>query len=112
METLEIQKPTDMQEFNKTQDTIKLLGRKWTIPIIRELHNSSKGKLGFMELRKRLDITPKILSERLKQLKKFEMISKKINEGRYTTVDYRLTPVGGRVWDTVNDFRKIEKTLQ
>ncbi|MBD3262737.1 MAG: hypothetical protein GF334_13895 [Candidatus Altiarchaeales archaeon] len=111
METLSIQQPTDTREFDKTQDTIKLLGRKWTIPIIRELHNSSKGKLGFMELRNRLDITPKILSERLKQLKEYEMISKKIHEGRYTTVDYRLTPVGGRVWNTVNDFRKIGRTV-
>ena len=72
--------------------TLKIVGSKWTILIIRDLLD---GKKRFGELRKSLDgVSPKTLSERLKSLEKEGITTKKIYPEVPPRVEYSLTKRG------------------
>ena len=59
------QLPADGMET--LQETVKMLGRRWSLPILTEIHQSPRENAGFRELQNRLDhISSKVLSERLK----------------------------------------------
>lgn len=72
--------------------TLKIVGSKWTILIIRDLLD---GKKRFGELRKSLSgVSPKTLSERLKSLEKEGIATKKIYPEVPPRVEYALTRQG------------------
>lgn len=72
--------------------TLKIIGSKWTILIIRDLLD---GKKRFGELRKSLDgVSPKTLSERLKSLEKEGIAIRKIYPEVPPRVEYSLTKRG------------------
>ena len=72
--------------------TLKIIGSKWTILI---LHHLCDGKKRFGELQRSLDgISPKTLSERLKQLEQYGIINKKIFAEVPLHVEYSLTTQG------------------
>ena len=60
--------------------TVKYLTKKWTLLIILELYKGESYTRRFSELKDSLsDITPKILSERLKELEEEGIITKNID---------------------------------
>jgi DNA-binding HxlR family transcriptional regulator len=72
--------------------TLRVIGSKWTILIIRDLLT---GKLRFGELRKSLNgVSPKTLSVRLKSLEKEGIVTKKIYPEVPPRVEYALTKRG------------------
>lgn len=78
--------------------TLGFLSRKWTLLILKELHNSETKR--FSHLLKNMEgISPRTLSKRLKELELIGLISKeKFNEVP-PRVDYRTTIKGKELID-------------
>lgn len=73
-------------------NTLKIIGSKWTVLILRELCDGTKR---FGQIQRALKgISPKTLSLRLKQLEKDEILTKKIFAEIPLHVEYSLTPKG------------------
>jgi len=73
-------------------DILTLLGRKWNLCILHTLDH--QGSFGFNALAKELEVTPRILSKRLKELEDEKIISKKIISDIPHRVEYDLTKKG------------------
>jgi DNA-binding HxlR family transcriptional regulator len=89
--------------------TLRVVGSKWTILIIRDL---LKGTLRFGELRKSLDgVSPKTLSERLKSLEKEGVVTKKIYPEIPPRVEYSLTRRGKSLAKIIDSMREWGDTI-
>jgi DNA-binding HxlR family transcriptional regulator len=95
----------EMDIFCPVGYTIDLISKKWGIYIIRELSGEPKH---FNEILNALKwgLTPKILSKRLKELVKENIVKKEVIEGSPPRVKYSLTKRGK---EFVESFRGIEK---
>lgn len=83
--------------------TLKIIGSKWTILLLRELF---EGKKRFGELQKALEgISPKTLSLRLKQLEKDRIIKKKVFAEIPLHVEYSLTTRGESLSDIIEKIK-------
>lgn len=72
---------------------LDVIAKKWALLIIAILGN--EGAKGFNELKKDLGIiSPKPLSDTLKNLERIGLVSKKVLETSPPTVKYSLTPDG------------------
>lgn len=72
---------------------LDVIAKKWALLIIAILGN--EGEKGFNELKKELEcISPKPLSDTLKNLERIGLVSKKVLETSPPTVKYSLTPDG------------------
>lgn len=85
----------------------KILGKKWTLEILRGLFKSS-GSKHFNELRKSLNgVSPKILSQRLKEMWKFGLINRTVHtDSSPVGVSYSLTKKG---WGLVQVLFSLEQ---
>ncbi len=67
-----------MDEYCTVYNAAELIGKKWTLLILLELHKGKNNARRYSELKTKLPrITPKILSQRLKELEKEGLIIKK-----------------------------------
>lgn len=72
---------------------LDVIAKKWALLIIAILGN--EGEKGFNELKKELGcISPKPLSDTLKNLERIGLVNRKIMETSPPTVKYSLTPDG------------------
>lgn len=72
--------------------TLEIVGKKWSINIIRDLF---KGKTRFSEfLESNPQLSTKMLSLRLKELQKFNIIKKMVTPTTPVTIEYALTGTG------------------
>src|SRR5260221_10401479 len=84
--------------------TITIIGRKWTILLLRELCDGTKR---FGELERALNgISPKTLSLRLQQLEKDQIVHKKVFAQVPPKVEYSLTPKGQSLRDIIEKMRQ------
>lgn len=84
--------------------TLNYLSKKWTLLILRELHNN--GIKRFNELiRDMKNISPRTLSKRLKELEKLELVSKKRFNEIPPRVEYSLTNKGKEL---IKCFRHLD----
>ncbi len=85
-----------MQETCTVNQTVKYLTKKWTLLIILELYKGQGYTRRFSELRDALDgITPKVLSERLKELEKEELLTRNVDATAFPVkTEYTLTESG------------------
>jgi len=87
--------------------TLHILSKKWTFLILLHLYNSSE-ELRFSDIREAAPgITPKVLSERLKELEDEGIIERLVLE--QTTPPktmYRLTPCGVECVDIIKVTKK------
>ena len=84
--------------------TQRLLGKKWTILILQELYHSVE--LSFNQLSIKLHIpTNKIISQRLHELEKNNLIQRKIIHQKPLSTQYTLTQKG-------HDLTKIFNLLK
>lgn len=89
--------------------TLRVVGSKWTILIIRDL---LKGTLRFGELRKSLaGVSPKTLSERLKSLEREGVITKKIYPEVPPRVEYSLTRRGRGLAKIIESMKEWGDTI-
>ena len=86
---------------------MKYLTKKWTFLIILELYKGNEYTRRFSELKDALeDITPKILSERLKELEEEGIVKKTIDATAFPVkCEYTLTESG---LDLVDIIRSIK----
>ncbi len=87
--------------------TMNIIGKRWTIHILLELHKGEKKEKRFNELKRKLVyITPKILSERLTELEEEGLIANKIDDStNLPKSEYYLTESGV-------DFVKIIQAIK
>ncbi|MDQ5842701.1 MAG: helix-turn-helix transcriptional regulator, partial [Thermoproteota archaeon] len=72
--------------------TFRIIGKKWAVLIIREMFRGTKQFKRFIE---NIDgITPKVLTERLRELEKFGIIKRIIVSEYPIKVEYELTDLG------------------
>jgi len=87
------------------EDLLTYLGKKWTLPILRYLFGHNK--LRFNELMKHIGvITPRSLSQRLKELIGLGIINKQQFNEIPPRVEYSLTESGR---DLTNFFKGLEE---
>lgn len=96
-----------MDETCTIYRTIDFISKKWTLLILLELYKS-KGTRRYSELKHTLlDITPKILSSRLRELENQGLITKKIvADGFPIKCEYTLTESGKEFIRIIKDIKK------
>ncbi len=82
--------------------TVDFIGKRWTLLILLELYKGKKWKR-YSELKNSLlEITPKILSMRLKELESRGMINKKISAEKFPIkCEYSLTKKGTEFFNVI-----------
>ena len=97
-----------MEKTCPVSKIIEVLGKKWTLLILRSL--DGKNKKRFNELQKEIgDISPRTLSKRLKELEKEKLIEKKQFNEIPPRVEYSLTKSGEdliKCFKSLNDWAK------
>ena len=74
------------------ETTFKIIGKKWAVLIIREVF---RGTTQFNRFLENIDgITPKVLTERLRELQKFGIVRRRIVSEYPIRVEYELTDLG------------------
>ena len=76
--------------------TLAHFSRKWTLLILRELHNNGAKRFNHL-ISDMKDISPRTLSKRLKDLEKLGLVSKKRFNEIPPRVEYSLTNKGKEV---------------
>jgi DNA-binding HxlR family transcriptional regulator len=72
--------------------TFKIIGKKWAVLIIREMF---RGTTQFNRVLENIEgITPKVLTERLRELEKLGIIKRRIVSEYPVRVEYELTELG------------------
>lgn len=86
--------------------TMDFVGKKWTVLILLEIYKGNNSKR-YSEIKKSLpNITPKILSARLKELEQENVITKVIDTSQFPiSTEYFLTESG-------KDFVNIVKSIK
>jgi DNA-binding HxlR family transcriptional regulator len=75
-----------------SETTFKIIGKKWTVLIIREMF---RGTTQFNRFLENIDgITPKVLTERLRELEKFGIVKRRIVSEYPIRVEYEMTDLG------------------
>ena len=75
-----------------SRDALDAIQGKWRVPIIITL---SFGNKRFGEIKKEIDdISPKMLSQELKELERNQLITRIMYDTMPVTVEYGLTPLG------------------
>ncbi len=88
--------------------TVRYLSKKWTFLIILELYKGERYTRRFSEIRASLpDITPKVLSERLKELEEEGIITRTVDASLFPVrCDYTLTESGIDLIDVIRVMKK------
>lgn len=94
------------------QETVRMLGKEWAIPILAEIQQSPREKAGFTELQNRLDnISSKVLSERLKDLVQHDLLKRKVRQDMIPVrVNYKLTRRGSETYQILNGLLKYQSS--
>ena len=72
--------------------TFRIIGKKWTVLIIREMF---RGTTQFNRFLENIEgITPKVLTERLRELQKFGIVRRRIVSEYPIRVEYEMTDLG------------------
>lgn len=96
-----------MNEGCTVYTTMDYLSKKWTLLILLELFKGQTDKKRYSEIKKNMpNISPKILSKRLKELEKHRIITKNIDVTCFPVkCEYSLTESG-------KDFINIIKNIK
>ena len=96
------------EEFCPTRQSIRILGKQWTLLIIKELYFARYQRLSFMDLSKKLkDASSKVLSERLKEMAEDGIIRRReMPENKPPRVYYSLTQKGRDACKIIEEFKK------
>jgi DNA-binding HxlR family transcriptional regulator len=87
----------DMPELKACpiQTTFKVIGKKWTILILREMF---RGVTQFNRFLERITgLTPKLIINRLKELQKSRIITRKVVSESPIRIEYHLTDLGKKL---------------
>ncbi len=85
-----------MDENCTVYKTMDFISKKWTLLILLEIYKSTESKKRYSEIKNNIpDITPKVLSGRLKELEQEGLISKYVDVSSFPVKsEYSLTKIG------------------
>ena len=87
--------------------TVRYLAKKWSLLIILELYKGEQYTRRFSISKMHFPITPKILSERLKELEREGIIGNRIDTDRFPVKsEYFLTESGLEIVDIIKNIKK------
>ena len=88
--------------------TMDYLAKKWTIMILMELNKGDSEWKRFSSIRASMkDITPKVLSERLRELESVGLIEKRVDASSFPVKsEYSLTDPGLELMDAVRSIKE------
>ncbi len=88
--------------------TANFIGKRWTLLILLELYKGDSKQKRYFQIKEGLkDITPKILSARLKELEKEGLINKKVDASSFPVkCEYSLTKSGEDFINIIQDMKK------
>lgn len=89
--------------FSKAMD---LLGKRWTTLILYQL---LEGPQRFNEIESSLPISGRLLSERLKELEKENIVERKVYSEVPIRVEYSLTDKGKALEEAIREIEKWSK---
>ncbi len=79
-------------KLKASRDALEIIQGKWRIPIVISL---TYGVKRFGEIQRDIgDVSPKMLSQELKALEEYKIISRTVYDSMPVTVEYALTPLG------------------
>lgn len=96
-----------MDEHCTVYKTVDFISKKWTLLILLEIYKGKESKKRYSEIKNSLpDITPKILSTRLKELTKQDLITKHIDTSGFPVkCEYALTKSGLDFISIIKDIK-------
>jgi DNA-binding HxlR family transcriptional regulator len=85
-----------MDEDCTVYKTVDFISKKWSIIVLLELYRGNRKAKRYSEIKESLkEITPKVLSARLKELEQEGLISKKVDASQFPVkCEYSLTSSG------------------
>lgn len=88
--------------------TMHFISKKWSLLILLEIYKSPQTKKRYFEIRQNLpEITPKILSARLKELEREGLITKHVDASEFPVkTEYELTPLGIDFIGIIKDIKQ------
>ncbi len=88
--------------------TVSFVGKKWTLLILLELYKGKAKWKRYSHLKKKMEeITPKVLSMRLKELENEKLITKKVDaKTSPIKCEYSLTRSGKDFIGIIKDMKK------
>ena len=97
-----------MQDACTVNQTVKYLGKKWTLLIILELYKGEGYTRRFTEVKERLPgITAKILSARLKELEGEGLVERRVEAGTFPVrSEYTLTASGLALVEVIREIKR------
>lgn len=96
-----------MHDSCTVSQTVRYLSKRWTLLIILELYKGERYTRRFSELRGALTgITPKVLSERLKELEEEELLTRNVDVTAFPVrTEYTLTESGLEIVDIIRNIK-------
>jgi len=96
------------EEFCPIMHTLRILGKRWTMLIIKEIYYSQGQRISFMNLRRRLvNASAKVLSERLKDMADNGLVRRNARlDQKPVRVYYTLTQKGKDACKIIEDLKK------
>ena len=99
------------------ETTLKMLGCKWKVLIIRELLTGTKR---FCELKKSVTgITQKVLTSKLREMEELGLLERKVYDQTPPNVEYTLTDIGYSLREVLEivktwckDYKKYLKLIE
>ena len=87
--------------------TIDLVAKRWSMVILLEIHKAGGGPKRFTQIKNGLcEITPKVLSQRLKELENAGLITKEVDASQVPIkAEYDLTESGIELIDVIKQFK-------
>ena len=97
-----------MDDTCTVNQTVRYLTKKWMLLIILELYKGSSHTRRFSDLKDSLDgITPKVLSERLKELEDEGILTRIVDATAFPVkAEYTLTESGLEIVDVIRDIKR------
>lgn len=97
-----------MNENCSVLKTADFIGKRWTLNILLELYKGNDQKRRFSELKKTLPkITAKILSARLKELERHNIITRQVDSSSYPIIsEYSLSQSGREFIEIIKKIKK------
>lgn len=97
-----------MDDACTVNQTVRYLTKKWMLLIILELYKGEEFTRRFSDLKDSLDgITPKVLSERLKELEEEGILSRHVDTTAFPVkAEYTLTESGLEIVDVIRGIKR------
>ena len=92
------------QELGRIAGILNMLGKRWTLQLLGIM--GSRDAARFSELKRSLDISGTMLSERLLELEREGLVTKKIYGTMPPRVEYRLTASARDLENILAEFAK------